>query len=371
MRAAAHKTAARRTHDGNRRITEESYYDVAFNEERVSRISVVSVSSTCMQPSDPRTSPQKPMRETFFPLYTMGAEVSVHLATCLNHRPENQPSVAELLAVDAVRRRINKFFSLVQQAELAKKIIAQAKEQAMEEQAMEAREVEERYMRMEAEEELGRELMARLQRVARFQRLKEEREERALAEEERRAVEKRAAEEVALLARRERDRRAAEIMQAAARHARQREAARRRGAIAAKWMKEELKSRAEAALLARKEDEDRRQQAAAREAAAAMVLRRVKGGSVGSSPPGGAVVLQEPTVEPPPMLCSPTRRAIDVHQRSLRWSSTSGAQNMLQSSTSGYLGIYDFQSDIFANLKAARLAEEQKKMWKSGTEDQK
>ena len=73
----------------------------------------------------------------------MGAEVSVHLATCLNHRPENQPSVAELLAVDAVRRRINKFFSLVQQAELAKKIIAQAKEQAMEEQAMEAREVEE------------------------------------------------------------------------------------------------------------------------------------------------------------------------------------------------------------------------------------
>lgn len=289
----------------------------------------------------------------------------MHLATCLNHRPENQPSVAELLAVDAVRRRINKFFSLVQQAELAKKIIAQAKEQA-------TREVEERYMRMEAEEELGRELMARLQRVARFQRLKEEREERALAEEERRAEEKRAAEEVALLARRERDRRAAEIMQAAARHARQREAARRRGAIAAKWMKEELKSRAEAALLARREDEDRRQhQAAAREAAAAMVLRRVKGGSVGSSPPGGAVVLQEPTVEPPPMLCSPTRRAIDVHQRSLRWSSTSGAQNMLQSSTSGYLGIYDFQSDIFANLKAARLAEEQKKMWKSGTEDQK
>lgn len=296
----------------------------------------------------------------------MGADVSVHLAACLNPGPE-QPTVDKLLAVDAVRRRINKFFTMVQQAELAKKIIAQAKEQAMEAQALEAREVEERIMRMEAEEELGRELMARLQRVARFQRLKEEREERALAEEERRAEEKRVAEEMALLAQRERDRRAAVIMQAAARHARQREAARRRGAIAAKWMKEELKSRAEAALLARKEDEYRRQQAAAREAAAAMVLRRVKGGSDGSSPPGGArVVLPEPTVErpseQPPMLCSPTRRAIDVHQRNLRWSSTSGARNMLQSPTSGFLGTYNFQSDIFAKLEAARLAEEQMKI---------
>ena len=295
----------------------------------------------------------------------MGADVSVHLAACLNPWPE-QPTVDKLLAVDAVRRRINKFLTMVQQAELAKKIIAQAKEQAMEAQALEAREVEERIMRMEAEEELGRELMARLQRVARFQRLKEEREERALAEEERRAEEKRVAEEMALLAQRERDRRAAVIMQAAARHARQREAARRRGAIAAKWMKEELKSRAEAALLARKEDEDRRQQAAAREAAAAMVLRRVKGGSDGSSPPGGArVVLPEPTVEQPseqpPMLCSPTRRAIDVHERNLRWSSTSGARNMLQSPTSGYLGTYNFQSEIFAKLEAARLAEEQKR----------
>ena len=298
--------------------------------------------------------------------FNMGADVSVHLAACLNPWPE-QPTVDKLLAVDAVRRRINKFFTMVQQAELAKKIIAQAKEQAMEAQALEAREVEERIMRMEAEEELGRELMARLQRVARFQRLKEEREERALAEEERRAEEKRVAEEMALLAQRERDRRAAVIMQAAARHARQREAARRRGAIAAKWMKEELKSRAEAALLARKEDEDRRQQAAAREAAAAMVLRRVKGGSDGSSPLGGArVVLPEPTVEQPseqpaPMLCSPTRRAIDVHQRNLRWSSTSGARNMLQSPTSGYSGTYNFQSEIFAKLEAARLAEEQKR----------
>ena len=108
----------------------------------------------------------------------MGADVSVHLAACLNPWPE-QPTVDKLLAVDAVRRRINKFFTMVQQAELAKKIIAQAKEQAMEAQALEAREVEERIMRMEAEEELGRELMARLQRVARFQRLKEEREEEA------------------------------------------------------------------------------------------------------------------------------------------------------------------------------------------------
>ena len=97
-----------------------------------------------------------------------------------------------------------------------------------------------------------------------------------------------------------------------------------------------------------------------------MVLRRVKGGSDGSSPPGGArVVLPEPTVEQPseqpPMLCSPTRRAIDVHERNLRWSSTSGARNMFQSPTSGFLGTYNFQSDIFAKLEAARLAEEQMK----------
>ena len=229
----------------------------------------------------------KILRGAYAPLpRTFSTDLSVLVAKCLDRRPANRPSVNELLAMGVVRRRIEKFLTEAQhQAEFAHTMLhanprknhphpaatpgpaaqpvgpadptmvaggagagatpmpapptAQPPPSARALEALEARRHEERKLRKAAEEQLARE------------RLAEERAERAKAEErlaeERREREKRAARRRELEAdeRREREKRAAEEAErAAALHARRQEEARRRGELAEKWMKEELKVRA-------------------------------------------------------------------------------------------------------------------------------